>query len=137
MKVGIVVLYESSKQKILEIAKGLAEGVSQNGHNAEIIDGVLESEKKLTFYNYLIFGTESATTFGGKIPKNVRTYLAQCGSVSGKRSFAFILKKGFRTGRTLSTLMKAMEFEGMFIKYSEVLKRKEDGKEIGKRLRIE
>jgi hypothetical protein len=30
-----------------------------------------------------------------------------------------------------------MEFEGMFIKYSEVLKRKEDSKEIGKRLRIE
>lgn len=137
MKVGIVVLYESSKQKILEIAKGLADGVAQNGHNAEIIDAVLESEKKLTFYNYLIFGTEATTALGGKIPKNVQTYLAQCGSVSGKRSFAFILKKGLRTGKTLSTLMKAMEFEGMFIKYSEVLKRKEDSKEIGKRLRIE
>ena len=136
MKVGIVVLYESSKRKVLEIAKGLAEGVSQNGHNAEIIDAVLESEKKLTFYDYLIFGTESSTLFSGKIPRNVQSYLAQCGSVLGKKSFAFILKKGFRTGRTLSMLMKAMESEGMFIKYSEILKRKEDGKEIGKRLRI-
>ncbi|MBL7006442.1 MAG: hypothetical protein ISR78_05110 [Spirochaetia bacterium] len=137
MKVGIVVVYESSKQKIIEIAKGLADGIAQNGHTAEIIDAVLESEKKLTFYNYVILGTEASTTFGGKIPKGVQSYLSQCGSVSGKRSFAFILKKGFRTGKTLSTLMKAMEFEGMFIKYSEIIKRREDGKEIGKRLRIE
>ncbi|MCK5154784.1 MAG: hypothetical protein KAQ69_00030 [Spirochaetales bacterium] len=137
MKVGIVVLYESSKQKILEIAKGLADGVAQNGHSAEIIDAVLESDKKLSFYNYIIFGTETISMIGGKLPRNVTSYLAQCGSISGKRSFAFVLKKGFRTGRTLSLLMKAMEFEGMFLKYSEVLKRKEDGKEIGKRLRIE
>jgi hypothetical protein len=136
MRVGIVVLYESSKQKLLSIAAGLAEGIMQNGHSAEIIDGILESDKKITFYDYLIVGTETVSTFGGKVPGKVRTYLSQCGSVSGKKSFAFIVKKGLRTGKTLTALMKLMEFEGMFIKYSEVLKNKDEGKEIGKRLHI-
>lgn len=136
MKVGIVVYYDSSKNRILEIAKGLAEGIAGNGHNVDIIDAVLESEKKVSFYEYLIVGTEAITAFGGKIPEKLKIYLASCGMVSGKRSFAFILKKGLRTGKTLNTLMKAMEFEGMFLKYSEVLKRKEEAREIGKRLHI-
>lgn len=136
MKVGIVINYDSSKKKIEDIAKGLAEGISTNGHNVDIIDSVLESDKKITFYDYIIIGTETISPFGGKISSKLKAYLASCGSVSGKRSFAFVLKKGFRTGKTLNVLMKAMEFEGMFLKYSEILKRKEDAKEIGKRLHI-
>ncbi len=136
MRVGIIVLYESSKSRLLDIASGLAEGVMRNGHTADIVDGVLESDKKVSYYDYLIVGCEAAGFFGGKIPDRCRTYLAQCGTVSGKRSFAFVLKKGLRTGKTLKALMKQMEIEGMFLKYSEVLKTKAEGQEIGRRLHI-
>ncbi len=136
MKVAVIVVYDTSKNRVMEVAKGLSEGLSANGHTVEIIDAVLESDKKISFYDYIIVGTEAVNTFGGKIPGKVKTYLAQCGTVSGKRSFAFVIKKGFRTGKTLSTLMKTMEHEGMYLKYSEVLRRREDGKEIGKRLHI-
>jgi hypothetical protein len=56
--------------------------------------------------------------------------------ISGKKSFAFILKKGMRLTKTLRELMAAMEHEGMFVKYSEILSSPEEAEVIGKRLHI-
>lgn len=137
MRVGIVVLYESSKQKLIDIAGGLSEGISANGHTVEIIDGKLESDKKISYFDYLLVGSETISALGVKLPNRVTSYLGQCGTLTGKKSFAFILKKGLRTGKTLLALMKAMEHEGMFIKYSEVLQNRAEAREIGKRLKIQ
>jgi Trp operon repressor len=56
--------------------------------------------------------------------------------VAGKRSFAFITKNVFGAPKALVRLMKNMEKEGMFLKYSSILNSPQEAEEIGKRLHI-
>lgn len=136
MNVAVVVYGDKSHEKLLKIARALSRGIASQGHHVDVIDGRRETDKKLTFYEYLALGSENTHIFGGKIPEGVANYLAQSGSMSGKRCFAFVLKKGLRPMKTLQRLMKCMEAEGMFIKLSEVLSKEQDAEEIGKRLQI-
>ncbi len=137
MRICIVVFYQGNGKKMLDIAKGLSEGLLINGHQVEIVDGIKDQGKKISFFDYIAMGTETITTFGGKIPKSVYNFLSQSGSVSGRRSFAFVVNGGIRKNKTLKTLMDAMEHEGMYLKYSELITKPQDAKEIGKRLHIE
>ncbi len=136
MRVCIIIIYQQDVGKLLEISKGLAEGLSVNGHQVDIIDGVKDQGKKVSFYDYIAIGTDSINVFGGKIPSHVATFLGQCGTVSGKRCFAFINKGGIRKNKSLRALMDVMEHEGMYLKYSEIISSRAEAKEIGKRLHI-
>ncbi len=136
MRVAVVFFSHGSDAKLQETAKALSKGIAAQGHEVDVIDGRRESGKKLTFYEYIAFGTENINFFGGKIPGGVQNYLRQAGSVTGKRSFAFVIKKGLRPMKTLSVLMRQMESEGMFLKISDVISRGSQAEEIGKRLQI-
>ena len=136
MRVCIVICYQGNGSKLLETAKGLSKGILSQGHQVDIIDGTKEQGKKVSFYDYIAMGTTATTSFGGKIPDSVKNFLAQCGSVSGKRSFAFINGGGIRKNKTLKALMDTMEHEGMYLKFSEILQQSQDAEQIGKRLHI-
>lgn len=122
---------------LLEVAKALSKGLESQGHSVEIYNAYTDSDKKLTFFDYVIIGSSATTTFGGKIPEVIASYLNRCGQISGKRCFAFVTKGGIRSQKTLSTLMKVMEEEGMYLKYSEVFKNSQSAYALGKRLNIE
>jgi hypothetical protein len=111
--------------------------MESQGHQVDIIDGDHDVNSKLTMYQYIAVGTSALNTFGGKISENMAKFLSNSGVIAGKRSFAFAVKGGIRIGKTLSTIMKAMEHEGMFLKYSEVLSSAVEAEAIGKRLHIE
>jgi menaquinone-dependent protoporphyrinogen IX oxidase len=134
----VCVLYgESGKETICkDIASGLAEGIGTQGHNVDIIDMRLEPGKIVSFYEYVVVGTASTTFWGGKIPEHVTTFLKQSSGLSGKRCFAFVAKHGIRLGKTLQVLMHAMESQGMYLKYSDIISNKAYAKEVGKRLII-
>jgi hypothetical protein len=83
-----------------------------------------------------VVGTEAVSTFGGKIPDKVGSWLASAGQATGKRSFAFVLKSFLGAPRALARLMKAMEKEGLFLKNSAILTSPVEAEEIGKRLHI-
>ena len=134
-----VVFFEGKAQnrnKTLNIARSLSEGIEGSGHKVDIIDGDRDVNTKLTIYQYIVVGAAAITTFGGKISENVTKFLSNAGVISGKRCFAYAAKGGFRIAKTLQTLMNAMEHEGMYLKYSEVLTSQEEAKAIGKRLHI-
>lgn len=118
------------------IAKALSEGISAQGHVVDVLDMTLETGKIVSFYDYLVIGTESPTFFGGKIPTSVSSFLKTAGSISGKRCMAFITKGGVRSMKTLLSLMKVMEKEGMFLKKSELIPKVEFAKAVGKHLQI-
>lgn len=137
MNVGII--YGSNQkndQKMKAIAQGLSEGIQSQGHRVDLIDMNLESGKVVSFYDYLVIGTNNASFFGGSIPSVVQTFLKSAGTLSGKRCMAFITSGGVRTMKTLQALMKAMEKEGMFLKKSEVIKKADLAKAIGKRIQL-
>jgi len=118
------------------IAKALAEGIGAQGHMVDVFDMSLESGKIVSYYDYLIIGTENTTFFGGKIPNTVATFLKSAGTISGKRCMAFITKGGIRSMKTLQTLMKAMEKEGMFLKKSEIIAKVDMARAVGKHVQI-
>ncbi len=120
-----------------EIASSFAKGLESQGHNVDIINMYTDTDKKLTFYDYIVLGTSSKTGFGGNIPDVVCAYLHRSGQLSGKRSFAFVSNGGIRKQKTLSVLMKAMEGEGMYLKSQDVIKNKDVALAIGKRLNVE
>ena len=136
MRVGIVFFSDKNREKLLKISKGLAQGIESQGHHVDLIDGKQDVNTKLTIYGYIAVGTESNSFFGGNIPEGIKNFIGNAGMVTGKRSFAFILKSGLRTTKTLFKLMQAMEHEGMFLKISEVISSAEEAEEIGKKLHV-
>ncbi len=136
MRVGVLFFSESNRDKLLNITKALAAGIESQGHQVDIIDGSRDVNSKLTIYGYLVVGTAATNTFGGKIPEKLPFFLSNAGMVSGKRSFAFIIKSGLRLTKTLKKLMQIMEHEGMYLKNSDIINSPEEAEEIGKRLHI-
>ncbi len=136
MRVAVVFVSKNKRDKLLEISKALAAGIESQGHRVDVVDGAHDVNTKLTVYEYIAIGTEITSTFGGKIPDKVGEYLKSSGMVSGKRSFAYVIKSPFGAEKGLQRLMKVMEAEGMYLKFSDVLNSGPEAQEIGKRLSI-
>lgn len=136
MRTAVVFFSSNSRDRILDLARSLARGMEVQGHQVDIIDGDHDINAKLTMYQYIAVGTQPLSSFSGKIPDKVGQYLNSSGMVSGKRSFAFVSKNMFGAAKALARLMKRMEKEGMFLKYSAVLNSPQEAEEIGKRLHI-
>lgn len=131
-----VVYFQSGSSAVKKTAEALAQGIASGNHMVDLIDGETDIDKKLTGYEYLCIGTTPISAFRGRISDRISNYLAGSGMVSGKRSYAFIKKKGFGSSRALKTLMKSMEKEGMMLKTSDILCSVEEANAYGKKLHI-
>ena len=136
MRAAVVFFASNSRERILNIARALARGIESQGHQVDIVDGNRDVNTKLTIYQYIAVGTEPLSSLGGKVPTKVGQFLNSSGMVSGKRSFAFVTKNLAGAGKALSRLMKNMEKEGMFLKFSAVISSAQEAEEIGKRLHV-
>lgn len=123
-------------EKLKGIADAVARGIQSQGHEVDVFNMGLEAGTKLTFYDYIVVGTEATGTWGGKIPSAVGEFFKSAGSLEGKRCMAFIRKAGMRTQRTLSVLMKAMEQQGMYLRTSDIFSKAEEAEAAGRRLII-
>ena len=136
MRTAVIFFAGKNRERLLNLAKALARGIEAQGHQVDIIDGDHDVNTRLTIYQYIAIGTEAISGFGGKIPEKISTFLASAGMVSGKRCFAFVAKTTLGSQKALSRLMKQMESEGMYLKYSEVFSSQVEAEEVGKRLHI-
>ena len=136
MKIAVLFFADTNRDKLIKISKALAAGIESQGHTVDLIDGNHDVNTKLTIYSYIVVGSECLSGFGGKIPPKISHFLSSSGIVTGKKSFAFIMKKAMGTPKALKKLMNAMEKEGMFLKFSEILSSPEEAEAIGKRLHI-
>ena len=136
MRTIIVFFGGKRRQKLLDLARALARGMESQGHQVDVVDGERDVNTKLTIHSYIVIGTEAITSFTGKIPDRVDSFLASAGIVAGKRSYAFVSKTALGSNRALVRLMKAMEKEGLFLKNSNILTSAAEAEEIGKRLHI-
>ena len=136
MKIAVVYFAVNKKDKMLGIARNLAQGLEYQGHSVDIIDGERESHTKLSIYQYIAVGSVSIGMLGGKVPPQVSHFLANAGMIGGKRCFAFTMKQGLRPQKTLRTLMAAMEKEGLYLKFSEIFSDQDEALSVGKRLHV-
>ncbi len=137
MRTAVVFFAGKNRDKLLAVSKSLALGMESQGHTVALIDGEKDNTAKLTMYEYLALGTESVSLFTGKIPDKIAPFLASSGMISGKRSFAFVIKSGLSYSKALLRLMKAMEHEGMYIRNSNIFLSAQEAEEVGKRLHIQ
>ena len=138
MQVCIIYAGKDRADTSLEsISKELARGLESQGHSADVFNMYVDTDRKLSFYDYIIVGTNATGFLGGRIPDVIRTYLSRAGQISGKRCLAFVSKGGLRSQKTLSLLMKVMEGEGMYLKLSEIIKKPDIAFALGKRLNVE
>ena len=125
-----------NNRKIEEYAKSLALGLEmQSNAVVELIDIANDSDKKLTGFKYILFGSDKKSFFGSKLDERYVTFLKNCGHISGKHSFVFT-SKGFNAYKFLSIFMKELEKEGVFIKNSAVLSSAVEAKIVASKLHI-
>jgi hypothetical protein len=120
MRVALVYVPARGPEALVPIAKAMARSLEAAGHFVDISEARPDETPRLTGYDYIVVGTESATLLG-KIPERVARFLAQAGTLTGKRSMAFLRKGGLRPERALARLMKAMEAEGMIVNCAEIV----------------
>ncbi len=125
----------NSSARLRSISESFQKGLEMQGHQADIINAY-DEDVRLTRYDYVVIGSEPVSFFSAAIPEIVKKFLAQAGTITGKRCMAFITG-GLRKGKTLQNLMKAMEGEGMILKLSDVIKKPDEAMAIGKRLNVE
>ncbi|OQY33069.1 MAG: hypothetical protein B6241_08980 [Spirochaetaceae bacterium 4572_59] len=131
-----VVYYKNGFEKVKEVATLLARGVESSGHQVSIINMETDSDVRLTIFDYIILGTAPNSFFSGKISGKISENLKNSGTVSGKKCYAFVVKKGLFVSKALQSLMKIMEKEGMFLKISDVISAADEAELIGKKLHI-
>ncbi len=136
MRTAVVFFAEKKRDRILEVSQELAKGIEEQGYHVDVIDGDRDINTKLTIYNYIAVGTVALNFMNGKISGKISRYLSNAGIVAGKRAFAFVIDNGIRNVRALTSLMKAMEQEGMIIKYSDIFNQPSEAKETGSKLHI-
>ncbi len=136
MRVAVVFFSGRNREKIRDLAKGLARGIEKQGNQVDVFDGDRDANVKLTIYQYIVIGMEPSGSMSGKVPDSLRSFLAGSGVVSGKKSYAFVSRATFGTSKTLANLMRSMEGEGMFLRNSDILRSGVEAEEIGKRLHI-
>ena len=120
MRVALVYIPSKSPEALMALARAMARRLESDGHSVDISEARADESPRLTGYDYIIVGTESATLLGG-IPDRVARFLTQAGTITGKRSMAFLRKSGRRPEKALKRLMKAMEAEGMIVNCAELV----------------
>ena len=136
MRTAVVFFPHANREKVREVSRALAEGIGAQGHDVDVIDGSQDVNTKLTIYTHVSLVVEQRSLITGKIPEGISEFLGGSGIVSGKKSFAFVIKKPLGTSKALKRLMNVMEHEGMFLRYSDVLATPEDSKMIGTKLKV-
>ncbi|MCL2809171.1 MAG: hypothetical protein FWD24_03780 [Treponema sp.] len=117
-----------------DYVKELADGMSKMGHHVDVIDTWTEDGMKLPSYEYIAIVAEPVSIFSGKIQTNITKLLSAGSSIGGKKSAAFIKKKGIFYNRALFNLMKVMEKEGMRVNWSDIIFNGPHAQAMGKRI---
>jgi hypothetical protein len=119
MRVALVYFPNKGSEALEPVAKAMARGLEAAGHFVDL-SVARAGETRLTGYDYVVIGTEGAGLLG-KVPGGIPQFLAQAGTLTGKRSMAFLRKSGLRPDKALARLMRAMEAEGMVVNCAEIV----------------
>ncbi len=131
-----VVYFEKNQGKLAQMAESLAHGIGDQGHDVKVINGILDSDVKLTMYEYIAIGTAPLSPFSKKLDESLERFIKSAGTLTGKRCYAFVQKKGLRAFRVLQAVMKLVEREGVILKTSDIINSKEEASYVGKKLHI-
>ncbi len=125
MRVAVVYVAAGGKERIESTARSMARALESKGHMVDLMEARPDETPRLTGHDYVVVASECAGAMG-KIPDRVARFLAQAGTLTGKRSMAVLRKGGLRPAKALARLMRAMEAEGMVVNSAEIVAGDED-----------
>ncbi|WGK68422.1 hypothetical protein P0082_08000 [Candidatus Haliotispira prima] len=135
MRVAVVYFSQEVQGKLAAIAKAYGEGLSGQGHDVVVING-LKDEANLFIYDYLVLGAEPVSVFSGRIDNSVQHCLKNLGQIDGKVAYAFLLRKGLWAFRSLQLWMRWLESCGLMLMLSDIVVRPSEARLFGRRLNI-
>lgn len=138
MKVGIVVFGNDSKlKKGMETAALFSTVLSERGYFPTVINTSLDTDKKLTLFDYLIFVGETKSYFSTAFNSSLKKYLNNAGNISGKRAATVLTGGMLMKNRAMRSLMEIIEGEGVILKTSCIAHSKADALSFIKTINVE
>ncbi|MBQ0166570.1 MAG: hypothetical protein KBT02_05625 [Treponema sp.] len=135
MRVLLLSYTKSDNRKQTEILKKLEQTAVSCGHQVDVKSGEKDIEDiHLIIYDYIAVIVPASPLFGAKVPSKLPEVLSQCGNVSGKKGAALVIKSGFSSAKMCNVVMKAMEKEGMFVDYFEVVESVDHATAVGRKI---
>jgi len=136
IRAAVLYFSKTASSPLKAIAESLAAAIRGQGAQVDLIDGARTRDFKLTGCHYIAVGCDVRSLLKGTLPPELAPALANGGIVAGKKSFAFV-SRGAGSAKTLLKLMKALEHEGMVVRFSEILTKPEDASALGQRLKLD
>ena len=133
MRAAIVYFTEKRGKELEAMSNALARGMEKQNISVDVFKSK-DFNRRLGIYKMVAIGTEATGNFGGKIPEGLKKYLESVGPLINLRSFAFIAGRGMRRQKSLQTLMRTMESEGMLVIYSDLLETEKEAEAVGEKL---
>jgi hypothetical protein len=120
--------------RVPDYVNGLQKGMESMGHRVDVLDAWADNGLRLPGYEYVAICAEAVSPFSGTMSEALPKILSSAGSLGGKKSAAFLKKKGPFITKALINLMGAMEKEGMLINWSEIIINTPHAEALGKRI---
>lgn len=136
MRIALVSFCDKDDSRSSSIVDILRQAAEKKGGTVELFNGNDDvGQTKLSFFDYITVVLKKKGLFSGSIPPRVKEFLAESGTVAGKKGAAFIISSGiFGNAKACSNLMGVLEKEGLLLDYSDILKSKEQAGESGNKI---
>lgn len=135
MRILLLSYLKADNRKQSDILKKLEQTAAACGHQVDVKSGEKDTEElHLIIYDYIAVVVPASPLFGAKVPAKLPEVLSHCGNVSGKKGAALVVKSGFSSAKMCHAVMKAMEKEGMFVDYFEVIESVDHATAVGRKI---
>jgi hypothetical protein len=117
MRIAVVAVSEKKSEPLVRQARAVAREFTMMGAIADFFES---GDSRVCSYDFIVVCSEAAS-LGGKIGPKFAEQLSRCGNLVGRRSMALLNKSGLFPGRALTSMMRAMEREGMVVTMAETI----------------
>jgi hypothetical protein len=117
MRIAVVAVSEKKSEPLVRQARAAAREFTMMGAIADFFES---GDSRVCSYDFIVVCSEAAS-LGGKIGSKFAEQLSRCGNLVGRRSMALLNKSGLFPGKALTSMMRAMEREGMVVTMAEVI----------------
>ncbi len=135
MRVLILSFLNNENENHKRILSALEKASVERGNQVDVKNGNLESDTiRTTGYEYIAVVVQASPLFGAKVPEKLPFIMSQCGSVSGKKGCALVVKRGFQSEKMCRAVMYNMEKEGMKLDYFDVILNADHAPSVGRKI---
>jgi len=134
----VLIIYSSSGNNIKQIARGIKDGLEENGHRVDL-RGTGETNKPVVFgvYDLVLVGSPTKGLFRGRPAKDIAPFLQNCKRTMGEKTIAFVTSRLVGTTGALKKIMEQMEKMGCFVYNFTSLKNFEEAVSFGREIRLD